>query len=100
MEPYLNPTIGPVTALVYHAKPADVDMVMVAGEVIYSEGRFTRFDADDARAKLGEYMTAVYHSQEYAGSAIPAELMARIRKYYEDWPIPELDPVYVVNSRR
>jgi cytosine/adenosine deaminase-related metal-dependent hydrolase len=97
--PYKHPSIGPVTALVYLGKPRDVEMVMVAGDVIYSEGRFTRFDLAKVEARYGSMMATAYQSEDWDADSMPAELLDWIRKYYENWPIPELDPVYTLNSR-
>lgn len=97
--PYMNPSIGPVTALVYRGAPSDVDLVMVGGEVIYQEGNYFRFDVQAAEKKLGELMKKAYSSEVRTVQAMPAELIPYIEEYYKIWQIPDLDPVYVMNSR-
>jgi cytosine/adenosine deaminase-related metal-dependent hydrolase len=98
--PYMNPSIGPITALVYRGTPSDVDLVMVAGEVLYQEGHYLRFDVHAAEKKLGELMQKAYSSEAWTAQAMPVELIPYIEDYYKTWQIPELDPVYVMNSRR
>ncbi len=43
-----------VDVIVMRAKAQAVETVMVAGEVIYHEGRFTRLDRDAILAELAE----------------------------------------------
>ncbi len=98
--PYMHPSIGPVTALIYRGKPSDVDLVMVAGEVIYQDGRYIRFDLDQSEYKLGELMKKAYNSEKWTEDSLPVELIPYMEEYFKTWRIPDLDPVYVVNSRR
>lgn len=99
VEPYLDSSVGPIAALVYRGRPEDVDMVMVAGEVIYEKGQFTRFDEADAKANLERIIGKTERLAEKAGYARRLQLMPFIRKYYSNWRIPELEPVQMVNSK-
>ena len=52
-----GPHIGPVhdieTAVVWSASAADVSMTMVGGDVLWLDGRWTRWDLDGLRADVG-----------------------------------------------
>lgn len=100
MESYRHPSVGPVAALVYLGRPQDVDVVMVAGEVIFRAGEFTRFDEAEARATLNRIMAAVDRPAEREADAMKARVMPFVRAYYAGWEIPKLDPIYVSNSRQ
>ena len=56
--PYLDPETSTLDAVIQRAKSDGVDLVMVAGEVVYEDGRFTRVDRDAALKELHE-VTAV-----------------------------------------
>ena len=51
-EPNLQPMYAPVSHLVYAATGHEVRLTMVAGEVLYRDGRFTRFDYDALRREV------------------------------------------------
>jgi hypothetical protein len=50
--PYLDPETPVLDAVLQRAKTDGVDFVMVAGEVVYEGGRFTRIDRDAALREL------------------------------------------------
>jgi 5-methylthioadenosine/S-adenosylhomocysteine deaminase len=98
-EPHLMAGISPVAALVYHGTPADVQTVMVHGEIVYRDGRHTRFDAVEARRRLQEIMEQIDRPEERAADALRAQLIPSIKAYYEDWDLSSLDPYYILNSK-
>jgi cytosine/adenosine deaminase-related metal-dependent hydrolase len=49
-RPHLAPLSHPVHQLVYHATGADVDTVLVGGEVVVRDGRVTSVDVDEVMA--------------------------------------------------
>lgn len=51
-EPNLQPMYAPVSHLVYAATGHEVRLSMVGGEVLYHDGRFTRFDYDALRREV------------------------------------------------
>ena len=96
---YLHPNVGPVAALVHHAQSRDIDVVMVAGQVIVRQGEPTQFDQRQVRAILNRIMAEVDRPAERHADALRAQLIPEIRKYYADWNVPALSPVYLMNSR-
>ncbi len=46
-EPNMRPLFNPVSQLVYAATGMEVCLTMVAGEILYHDGVYTRFDYDD-----------------------------------------------------
>lgn len=55
-----HPRYDPVRSLVYSAPSTSVDTVLVHGEVVYREGRFTRFDEAEMLAKIDEAAHALH----------------------------------------
>jgi 5-methylthioadenosine/S-adenosylhomocysteine deaminase len=49
-RPHLVPAINPVSNLVHYGEMADVESVMVAGELIMSEGKVLTMDEDEVVA--------------------------------------------------
>lgn len=52
-EPNLTPMYAPVSHLVYAATGHEVRLTMVGGEVLWRDGRFTRFDYEALRREVG-----------------------------------------------
>ena len=46
-EPYFDPDINVVDALLYRGKARQVDTVMIDGQVVLRDGRFTKIDKED-----------------------------------------------------
>jgi 5-methylthioadenosine/S-adenosylhomocysteine deaminase len=47
-NPYLTPTKDPLTSIVLYGTPADVDTVIVDGEILKQEGKLTSIDMEQA----------------------------------------------------
>ena len=56
----LTPVNDPVTTLVYHGHAKDVDMVLVDGEVVVSDGMVRTADQDDLVARAGDAADAAW----------------------------------------
>lgn len=50
-KPNMQPMHEPIAQLVYAANGSECEMTMVGGEVLYSNGRFTRFDIESLYAE-------------------------------------------------
>lgn len=53
-QPNMQPMFNPVSQLVYAASGHECRMTMVAGEILYQNGKFTRFDYADVLGRLNE----------------------------------------------
>ncbi len=96
--PYLQPGTDPVDALLYRAKGNDVRTVMIDGEVVLRDGRFTTIDEDQIAARLAA-------SAETAGTELHSrwaealvELRPYVREFYANWSWTEPQPYYLPNS--
>jgi hypothetical protein len=95
--PWVAPEVDPRELLLLRASAGDVDTVLVGGEVVFRDGRPTRFDVDE----LGREAAAMLNSQAYRSK--DADLVERLRvsleAYYRAWQIPDLTPYIVYNGR-
>ena len=85
-----TPLNDAVNQLVYGATKADIDMVMVDGEVIQGDGRLTRVDEDELIADIQDVHARIAHAltaseQDVARLAAPYE---RIYQRCRHMPIP------------
>ena len=65
-HPYLDPDTSVVDAVVHRAKTSGVALVMVAGEVVLRDGRFTRVDKAAVLAELAASLRAPLTPEEEA----------------------------------
>src|SRR6266481_7460885 len=63
-HPYLDPDTAVVDAVVHRAKTSGVALVMVAGEIVLRDGRFTRIDKQAVLAELAESLRAPLTPEE------------------------------------
>ena len=78
---YAHPDVDPVTLLVYRARGADVDTVMVDGDVVYRGGRFTHIDENAVLAEAEEALNAAPPRSREA-AAFVAQLTPHLERYY------------------
>ena len=99
--PYLDPVTAPVDAIVHRARTAAVDTVMVAGEVVLRDGRFTRVDRDAALAELAATLRAPLTPAEERRRRLAREVFPHVRRFYDGWldEAPR-DPFYAPSARR
>jgi cytosine/adenosine deaminase-related metal-dependent hydrolase len=99
--PYLEPGTDPVDAVVHRARAAAVDTVMVAGEVVLRDGRFTRVDRDAALAELAAALRAPLSPTEERRRRIAREVFPHVRRFYDGWlDGTARDPFYAPSGRR
>ena len=98
--PYLDPETPVLDAVLQRAKSEAVDLVMVAGEVVYEDGRFTRVDRDSA---LRELQTSLQHAladDEVERRALSKALLPHVRRFYAGYFDPDAHlPYYRPSSR-
>ncbi len=86
--PYQDAATPVVDVIVMRAKAQAVETVMVAGEVIYHEGRFTRLDRDAILAELAEAFARPLTEAEEARRRLSAAVFPHVKAFYDRW-LPE-----------
>lgn len=83
--PYQDEAIGFVDVLVQRAKSRAVHSVMIAGEWVYREGRFTRVDRDAVLAGIAEAMARPRTAAERERIALTEGVMPYVRAFYDGY---------------
>ena len=99
-EPYAAPDVDPVALLLLRARGVDVDTVVIDGQVVYREGRFTRIDPDAVLAEAREMLSQPPSQREVRVREMVRELVPYVEQYYAGWLPDELRPYYVYNGRQ
>jgi cytosine/adenosine deaminase-related metal-dependent hydrolase len=84
-EPYLDPATPILDGIVHRARSVDVETVMIAGEVVMRERRFTRVDRDAVLRDLAATLRTPLRPDEIRRRELGAELLPHVRRFYEGW---------------
>ena len=97
-EPWLAPGVDARDLALMRLGAGDVETVLVGGEVVFRDGRPTRFDADAAARALAEQLSAAPDPED--GANLFAALKPHLEAWYRDWDIPDAAPYIHYNSKR
>ncbi len=98
-EPYFDPDIDPVDALLYRGKSSQVDTVIIDGEAVLRGGKPTKVDKDEIIRELKERFSAPLDPQTRETRALAGELMPYVKTFYQAWQQDQGEPHYRINSR-
>lgn len=98
--PYLDEETPLLDAVIQRAKTDGVTAVMCDGEVIYSEGKFTKVDRDGALKALHDDLSKALADDEIERRNLSKALLPHVRKFYADYIDPRAhQPFYRPSSR-
>jgi 5-methylthioadenosine/S-adenosylhomocysteine deaminase len=83
--PYQDEAIGFVDVLVQRAKARAVHSVMIGGEWVYREGRFTRVDRDAVLAGIAAALAQPRTAAEQARIGLAEDVMPHVRAFYDGY---------------
>src|SRR5712691_3582853 len=83
--PYLDPDTSVVDAVVHRAKQSGVALVMVAGEVVLRDGRFTRIDKHAVLEELAASLRAPLTEEEEARRRLSRDVFPVVKGFYDGW---------------
>ncbi len=86
--PYQDAATPLVDVIVMRAKAKAVETVMVEGEVIYHEGRFTRLDRAAVLDAIAEAFARPLSEAEEARKRLSAAVFPHVKAFYNRW-LPE-----------
>ncbi len=101
-HPYLDADVPVVDALVHLARTSGVETVIVGGEPVLHDGRFTRIDKDAAMEALAASLRVPLKPHELKRREVATKLFPHIRKFYADEGYlaeSEGAPFYHMNNR-
>jgi 5-methylthioadenosine/S-adenosylhomocysteine deaminase len=96
-EPWAAPECDPLSLVVLRADRRDVRSVMVGGQVVFRDGKPTRFDLMAAGDAFAAKMAAT--PAPAAEAETVQRLLPFLRDWYRNWPVPKPDPYVIYNSR-
>jgi cytosine/adenosine deaminase-related metal-dependent hydrolase len=83
--PFQDPDIPPLDTLIYRAKTKDVHAVLVEGEVIYKDGRFTRIDRDAILARIAEALATPRDQDEQDRHWLREQVFPVVEQFYDGY---------------
>ena len=95
--PWVAPEADPRELLLMRASAGDVDTVLVGGEVVFRDGRPTRFDLEEVGREAAEMLCNQTFRSADAGMV--ERLRRHVEAYYLEWEMPDLAPWTVYNAR-
>jgi cytosine/adenosine deaminase-related metal-dependent hydrolase len=84
-SPYLETEVPVVSALLHRAKPSCVDTVIVGGEPVYREGRFTRVDREAAMEVLAASLSGHRTTSGEQRYQIAREVSGHVETFYRGY---------------
>lgn len=84
-RPWQSPDIPVLDVLVQRARTDAVKTVLVGGEVVYRDGRFTRIDREAVLAEIAARLALPLTAEEEARRALARDVMPHVRRFYEGW---------------
>ena len=99
-EPYLDSRIDIVDALLYRGKARQVDTVIIDGEAVLRDGRFTKVDKDEVVRELKEQFSQPVESSALEGRQTAQRLIPYVERFYQGWRPADAAPHYLFNSRQ
>jgi 5-methylthioadenosine/S-adenosylhomocysteine deaminase len=83
--PYQSPDTAWIDVVVQRARQDAVRTVMVSGEVVYDDGRFTRVDRDAILDDLHAYLARPLTAEEEARGNLGRAVFPHVKAFYDGW---------------
>jgi 5-methylthioadenosine/S-adenosylhomocysteine deaminase len=96
--PYVDPGVDVIDAILYRAKAAHVDTVLIDGNVVLERGKFTRLDEGEIAGRLTELAEREPSPHVKRWQHAMRDLEAQVARFYSGWRTPEYRPCYTVNT--
>lgn len=83
--PYLDDDISVIDAVVQRSRTAGVDTVMVEGEVILKDGKFTKVNKEEALAELAASLSVPRTPAEERRRELAKRVFPHVKQFYDGW---------------
>ena len=98
--PYLDAEMPVLDAVIQRAKIEGVKAVIVSGEIVYQDGRFTKVDRDAALRQLSELLKRPLSPDEIERRQLSKAVLPHVQSFYEGYyDSASHAPYYRQNSR-
>lgn len=99
--PHQNAESPLVDVLVHRARASAVKSVMIGGEIVYRDGRFTRIDREAILAEIAAKLSRPLTEQEEARIELSRAVFPHVKAFYDGWlQDGGGEPFYRPNARR
>ena len=99
--PYLDEAVPVVDAVVHRAKTSGVETVLVAGEPVLRDGRFTRVNKAELLEALADALRVPLQAAEQSRRELSPAVFPYVKRFYEGWLDESArDPFYRPSSRQ
>ncbi len=96
----LDIDVSVVDAIVHRAKSSGVKTVLVGGEPVLRDGRFTRVDKVAVLAEFAASLSRLASDDEIRRIALSRDLLPHVKKFYDGYlDAEQRNPFYAFNSR-
>ena len=99
-EPYLDPEVSIVDAVVHRGKGIDVDTVLVDGEVVMRDRQLTKVDKEALFKELRAALDRPYNASETDRKELTQQILPYLFRYYGAQTPQNMTPYTVYNARR
>ena len=98
--PYLDSETSVLDAVIQRAKMEGVKTVIVAGEIVYQDGKFTRLDRDAALRQLSDILKRPLSGEEIERRRLAKAVFPHVKAFYDGYcDLDAYAPYYRQNSR-
>lgn len=98
-EPFLDPRVSVVDALVHRARGIDVDTVLVDGEVVLRDGQLTRVDKEGLFRELKAALDRPLTAEEEERRDLAMRVEPHLRRFYSGTMPQDAVPFASYNAR-
>jgi cytosine/adenosine deaminase-related metal-dependent hydrolase len=84
-HPYQDSALPVVDVLVQRAKAGAIRSVMIAGETVYADGRFTRLDRDEVLDEIAALLRQPLSEAERQRKELSRAVFPHVRAFYDGW---------------
>ena len=98
VEPYLDPKVNVVDAVLHRGRGLDVDTTIVDGEVLMRDRRITRVNKAEVWTELKAQLAHELKPHEIERGALAGQLGPYVQRFYRQWPLEGAKPHYLYNE--
>ncbi len=97
--PYLDAEVPVLDAVIQRAKMSGVKTVIVGGEIVYRDGKFTRLDRDAALRQIADILKRPLSGEEIERRRLAKDVFPHVKAFYDGYlDLDALDPYYRQSS--
>ncbi len=98
--PFLDPNVPTIDAILYRGRGIDIDTVIVEGEIVMDDRRFTKFDKTALYRELGEIAKLPLDPIKSDLNALRHEITPYLGNFYNENSTPTFNSEYIFNGEK